>query len=43
MICHRRHAVSDDEAAFEALIDQLLSEGSEDMLAGLKPEASEIG
>lgn len=32
----------DDEAAFEALIDQLLSEGSEDMLARLKPEASEI-
>ena len=31
----------DDEAAFEALIDQLLSEGSEDMLARLKPEASE--
>ncbi|MCZ0738563.1 metallophosphoesterase family protein [Phreatobacter sp. AB_2022a] len=33
----------DDETAFEALIDQLLSEGSEDMLARLKPEASEIG
>ena len=33
----------DDEAAFEALIDQLLSEGSEDMLARLKPEAAEIG
>jgi len=32
----------DDETAFEALIDQLLSEGSEDMLARLKPEASEI-
>jgi len=32
----------DDEAAFEALIDQLLSEGSEDMLARLKPGASEI-
>jgi DNA repair exonuclease SbcCD nuclease subunit len=32
----------DDEAAFEALIDQLLSEGSEDMLARLKPEESEI-
>jgi DNA repair exonuclease SbcCD nuclease subunit len=32
----------DDEAAFEALIDQLLTEGSEDMLARLKPEASEI-
>lgn len=33
----------DDEAAFEALVDQLLTEGSEDMLARLKPEASEIG
>lgn len=33
----------DDEAAFEALIDQLLTEGSEDMLARLKPEAPEIG
>lgn len=33
----------DNETAFEALIDQLLSEGSEDMLARLKPEASEIG
>jgi DNA repair protein SbcD/Mre11 len=32
----------DDEAAFEALIDQLLTEGSEDMLARLKPIASEI-
>lgn len=32
----------DDEAAFETLIDQLLSEGSEDMLARLKPEISEI-
>jgi DNA repair protein SbcD/Mre11 len=32
----------DDEAAFEALVDQLLTEGSEDMLARLKPEASEI-
>ncbi|RST83127.1 DNA repair exonuclease [Aquibium carbonis] len=32
----------DDEAAFEALIDQLLTEGSEDMLARLKPESSEI-
>ena len=32
----------DNEAAFEALVDQLLSEGSEDMLARLKPEASEI-
>jgi len=31
----------DDEAAFETLIDQLLTEGSEDMLARLKPEASE--
>ena len=30
------------EAAFEALVDQLLTEGSEDMLARLKPEASEI-
>jgi DNA repair exonuclease SbcCD nuclease subunit len=33
----------DDEAAFEGLVDQLLTEGSEDMLARLKPEASEIG
>ena len=32
----------DDEAAFEILVDQLLSEGSEDMLARLKAEASEI-
>lgn len=32
----------DDEAAFEALVDQLLTEGSQDMLARLKPEASEI-
>ena len=32
----------DDEAAFEALVDQLLTEGSEDMLARLKPETSEI-
>ena len=32
----------DDEATFEALVDQLLTEGSEDMLARLKPEASEI-
>ncbi|MCG8273844.1 DNA repair exonuclease [Aquamicrobium sp. NLF2-7] len=32
----------DDEAAFEALVDHLLTEGSEDMLARLKPEASEI-
>lgn len=32
----------DDEAAFEALVDQLLTEGSEDMLARLKPEATEI-
>jgi hypothetical protein len=32
----------DDEDAFEALIDQLLTEGSEDMLARLKPEASEV-
>lgn len=32
-----------DEAAFEALVDQLLSEGSEDILARLKPEAPEIG
>jgi DNA repair exonuclease SbcCD nuclease subunit len=32
----------DDEAAFEALVDQLLTEGSEDILARLKPEASEI-
>jgi hypothetical protein len=28
--------------AFEALIDQLLAEGSDDILARLKPEASEI-
>ncbi|OYR23367.1 putative serine/threonine-specific phosphatase domain protein [Brucella grignonensis] len=33
----------DDEATIEALVDQLLTEGSEDMLARLKPEASEIG
>ena len=32
----------DDEAGFEALIDQLLTDGSEDMLARLKPEASEV-
>lgn len=32
----------DDEAAFEALVDQLLTEGSEDLLARLKPEAVEI-
>ena len=32
----------DDEDAFEDLVGQLLSEGSEDMLARLKPEASEI-
>jgi exonuclease SbcD len=32
----------DNEAAFEALIDQLLAEGSEDMLARLKPDSSEI-
>jgi DNA repair exonuclease SbcCD nuclease subunit len=31
----------DDEAAFETLVDQLLSEGSEDMLARLKPEIPE--
>jgi DNA repair exonuclease SbcCD nuclease subunit len=31
----------DDEFAFEALVDQLLSEGSEDMLARLKPEIAE--
>ena len=30
-----------DETAFEALVDQLLSEGSDDMLARLKPEMSE--
>ena len=30
-----------DENAFEALVDQLLAEGSEDMLARLKPETSE--
>ena len=32
----------DNETAFEALIDQLLTEGSEDMLARLKPDVSEI-
>lgn len=32
----------DDEDAFETLVDQLLSEGSEDLLARLKPEASEV-
>lgn len=32
----------DDEAAFNILIDQLLSEGSEDLLARLKAEPSEI-
>ena len=32
----------DDEDAFEAMIDHLLAEGSEDMLARLKPEVSEI-
>ncbi|WP_312951075.1 DNA repair exonuclease [Agrobacterium sp.] len=32
----------DNEVAFEALIDQLLAEGSDDILARLKPEASEI-
>jgi DNA repair exonuclease SbcCD nuclease subunit len=32
----------DNETAFEVLIDQLLTEGSEDMLARLKPEVSEI-
>lgn len=32
----------DDEAAFETLVDQLLTEGSEDMLARLKPEGSRI-
>ncbi|MFW7355907.1 MAG: metallophosphoesterase family protein [Brucella sp.] len=32
----------DDEMEFEALVDQLLTEGSDDMLARLKPEASEI-
>lgn len=32
----------DDEAAFEALVDQLLSEGSEDMLARLKFNAPEV-
>jgi len=31
----------DDEAAFEVLIDQLLTEGSEDMLARLKSETPE--
>ena len=30
-----------DEDEFETLVDQLLSEGSEDMLARLKPESSE--
>lgn len=32
----------DNEAAFDALIDQLLADGSEDMLARLKPDSSEI-
>lgn len=32
-----------DEAAFEALVDRLLSEGSEDMLARLKPVTSDAG
>jgi DNA repair protein SbcD/Mre11 len=32
----------DNEDAIEALIDQMLSEGSDDMLARLKPDASEI-
>lgn len=32
----------DDEASFEALVDQLLMEGSEDILARLKPEATEV-
>jgi len=31
-----------DEAAFEALIDLLLTEGSGDMVAKLKAEASKI-
>lgn len=31
----------DDEAALEAMIDRLLADGSEDMLARLKPEAPE--
>jgi exonuclease SbcD len=37
-----RNFSGDNEAAFESLVDQLLSEGSEDMLARLKPEASEV-
>lgn len=37
-----RSFTGDDEAAFESLIDQLLSDGSEDILARLKPEASDI-
>ncbi|CTQ47471.1 metallophosphoesterase family protein [Roseibium aggregatum] len=32
----------EDEVAFEALVDQLLSEGSEDMLARLKLKAPEV-
>lgn len=32
----------DNEAAFEALIDQLLAEGSEEMLARLNPQSSDI-
>lgn len=36
-----RGFTGDDEAAFETLIDQLLVEGSENILARLKPEAEE--
>ena len=36
-----RGFAGDDEAAFEAFIDQLLLDGSEDILARLKPEMSE--
>ena len=32
-----------DEGSFESLVDQLLSEGSEDMLARLKSKAPEVG
>lgn len=37
-----RGFAGNDEAAFEVFIDQLLAESSEDMLARLKPETSEI-
>jgi DNA repair protein SbcD/Mre11 len=37
-----RGFAGNDEVAYEAFIDQLLAEGSEDMLARLKPEISEV-